>query len=121
MHLVVQSAHTLDELQNWVVEIFSQVPNRGLAAPAGEPNYEGGSAFSGQNISKIIRYLPIKDRNSVDFCWSLPPQQHNYKIKPLHYLGTVKISIRFFEQNIVQGMSFRIKGVQSFTVNFREK
>lgn len=96
MYLVVQSAHTLDELQNWVDEIFSPVPNRGLSTPAGEPNYAGGSAFSGQNISKIIRYLPIKDRHAVEFYWSLPPQLSHYKTKPLHYLGNGENNMHSF-------------------------
>lgn len=87
MYLAVQSPHTLDQLQEWVEEIFTAIPNRGLDKPAGEPQYAAGSAYTGQNVSRVCRYIPIKDKHTVDFVWSLPAQSKHYKIKPLHYLG----------------------------------
>ena len=72
MKLVVQSPHDLDTLQAWVEEIFTPVPNRGLAAPDGEPDYAAGSAFVGRSMSRCIRYIPIKDR--IRHCWLEFPQ-----------------------------------------------
>ena len=66
---------------------LSDIPNRGLPSPAGQPDWAAGSAFKGRLMSRIIRYIPMKDVHTVDFVWSLPPTWKLYKTKPLHYLG----------------------------------
>lgn len=87
MKLVIQSPHSLDEQQKWVEEIFSLVPSRNLQKALDEPDWSEGSAFKGQNVSKLIKYFPTADGHTVDILWSLPSQKEFYRVKPLHFYG----------------------------------
>ncbi|CAG5099428.1 Oidioi.mRNA.OKI2018_I69.XSR.g16523.t1.cds [Oikopleura dioica] len=82
MKLVIQSPHSLDEQQKWVEEIFSLVPSRNLKKALDEPDWSVGSAYKGQNVSKLIKYHPVSDFHTVDIMWSLPPQKEFYRIYP---------------------------------------
>ena len=82
-----KSPHSLDEQQKWVEEIFSLVPSRNLQKALDEPDWSEGSAFKGQNVSKLIKYFPTADGHTVDILWSLPSQKEFYRVKPLHFYG----------------------------------
>ncbi|CAI5779116.1 nardilysinnardilysin-like [Podarcis lilfordi] len=84
MNLVVQSRETLDTLEKWVTEIFSQIPNNGLPKPTfghlPQP-------FDTPAFHKLYKVVPVKEIHSLSISWSLPPQEKNYRTKPLHYLS----------------------------------
>ncbi|XP_078657543.1 nardilysin-like isoform X2 [Branchiostoma floridae x Branchiostoma belcheri] len=84
MTLAVQSAETLDTLEEWVREVFSEVPNNGCPAP----NFDDfKDTFDTPNFYKLYKMVPVKSVNQLEITWSLPCQMEHYRVKPLHYLG----------------------------------
>ncbi|XP_067391576.1 nardilysin-like [Emydura macquarii macquarii] len=84
MNLVVQSKETLDTLEKWVMEIFSQIPNNGLP----KPNYGYlTQPFDTPEFYKLYRVVPIRNVHSLSIAWGLPPQERHYRVKPLHYIS----------------------------------
>ncbi|XP_033919880.1 nardilysin [Melopsittacus undulatus] len=84
MTLVVQSKETLDTLEKWVTEIFSEIPNNGLPKPSfghlSQP-------FDTPEFHKLYRVVPIKKVHLLNITWALPPQAQYYRVKPLHYIS----------------------------------
>nr|XP_042127527.1 nardilysin isoform X2 [Peromyscus maniculatus bairdii] len=84
MTLVVQSKETLDTLEKWVTEIFSQIPNNGLP----RPNFGHlTDPFDTPAFNKLYRVVPIRKIHALTITWALPPQQQHYRVKPLHYIS----------------------------------
>eukprot|EP00072_Mus_musculus_P073870 XP_017175633.1 PREDICTED: nardilysin isoform X3 [Mus musculus] len=84
MTLVVQSKETLDTLEKWVTEIFSQIPNNGLP----KPNFSHlTDPFDTPAFNKLYRVVPIRKIHALTITWALPPQQQHYRVKPLHYIS----------------------------------
>uniref|UniRef100_A0A8C0KL38 Nardilysin convertase n=1 Tax=Canis lupus dingo TaxID=286419 RepID=A0A8C0KL38_CANLU len=73
MTLVVQSKETLDTLEKWVTEIFSQIPNKNTYI-----------CFSEKCFCLVV---PIRKIHALTITWALPPQQQHYRVKPLHYIS----------------------------------
>ncbi|XP_034278073.1 nardilysin-like [Pantherophis guttatus] len=84
MNLVVQSRETLDTLQKWVTEIFSYIPNNGLPRPDFSHLM---NPFDTPEFHKVYKIIPVKEIHSLNMSWALPPQEKNYKVKPLHYIS----------------------------------
>ncbi|KGL77582.1 Nardilysin, partial [Tinamus guttatus] len=84
MNLVVQSKETLDTLENWVTEIFSQIPNNGLPKPSFSHLTE---PFDTPEFHKLYRVIPVRNIHLLHITWALPPQERNYRVKPLHYIS----------------------------------
>uniref|UniRef100_A0A2K5E477 Nardilysin convertase n=1 Tax=Aotus nancymaae TaxID=37293 RepID=A0A2K5E477_AOTNA len=84
MTLVVQSKETLDTLEKWVTEIFSEIPNNGLP----KPNFGHlTDPFDTPAFNKLYRVVPIRKIHALTITWALPPQQQHYRVKPLHYIS----------------------------------
>uniref|UniRef100_A0A674I087 Nardilysin convertase n=2 Tax=Terrapene triunguis TaxID=2587831 RepID=A0A674I087_9SAUR len=84
MNVVVQSKETLDTLEKWVKEIFSQIPNNGLP----KPNFGHlTQPFDTPEFYKLYRVVPIRNVHSLSIAWGLPPQERHYRVKPLHYIS----------------------------------
>ncbi|XP_067893239.1 nardilysin-like isoform X1 [Heterodontus francisci] len=84
MTLAVQSKETLDTLETWVKEIFSQIPNNGLPKPDFS---DVRDPFDTSAFNKLYRVVPVKKVHSLNITWALPPQKQYYRIKPLHYIS----------------------------------
>ncbi|XP_044277422.1 nardilysin-like [Varanus komodoensis] len=84
MNLVLQSRDTLDILEKWVTEIFSQIPNNGLPRPTFGHLLQ---PFDTQEFHRLYKVIPVKEIHSFCISWALPPQEKNYRIKPLHYIS----------------------------------
>uniref|UniRef100_A0A7M4E8F4 Nardilysin-like n=1 Tax=Crocodylus porosus TaxID=8502 RepID=A0A7M4E8F4_CROPO len=84
MNLVVQSKETLDTLEKWVMEIFSQIPNNGLPKPSFGHLTQ---PFDTPEFHKLYRVVPVRKVHSLNIAWGLPPQQRHYRVKPLHYIS----------------------------------
>uniref|UniRef100_A0A8C3K5H6 Nardilysin convertase n=1 Tax=Calidris pygmaea TaxID=425635 RepID=A0A8C3K5H6_9CHAR len=84
MTLVVQSKETLDTLEKWVKEIFSQIPNNGLPKPSFGHLTQ---PFDTPEFHKLYRVVPIRKVHSLNITWALPPQAQYYRVKPLHYIS----------------------------------
>lgn len=84
MTLTVQSKETLDTLEAWVKEIFSQIPNNGLPKPDFS---DVRDPFDTPAFNKLYRVIPVKNVHSLNITWALPPQKQYYRTKPLHYIS----------------------------------
>ncbi|XP_071421582.1 nardilysin [Pithys albifrons albifrons] len=84
MTLVVQSRETLDTLEEWVTEIFSEIPNNGLPKPSFDHLTQ---PFDTPEFHKLYRVVPIRKVHSLTITWALPPQEQYYRVKPLHYIS----------------------------------
>ncbi|XP_071897732.1 nardilysin isoform X4 [Anas platyrhynchos] len=84
MNLVVQSKETLNTLENWVTEIFSQIPNNGLPKPSFDHLTD---PFDTPEFHKLYRVVPVSNIHLLNITWALPPQERNYRVKPLRYIS----------------------------------
>ncbi|XP_054841211.1 nardilysin-like [Eublepharis macularius] len=84
MNLVVQSRETLDTLEKWVTEIFSQIPNNGLPRPTFGHLL---NPFDTPEFHKLYKVIPVREIHSLSITWPLPPQEKHYRVKPLHYIS----------------------------------
>jgi len=86
MTLAFQSQHTLDQMQEWIEQIYSVIPNNSKEV---EEFSHLKSPFAIANYHKLYKVIPIKDVYQVDLAWSLPPLKHTYRTKPLHYMSWI--------------------------------
>ncbi|XP_048364559.1 nardilysin-like [Sphaerodactylus townsendi] len=84
MNLVVQSRETLDTLEKWVTEIFSQIPNNGMPRPTFNHLLD---PFDTPEFHKLYKVVPVKEVHCLSITWALPPQEKHYRVKPLHYIS----------------------------------
>ncbi|XP_058471619.1 nardilysin-like [Solea solea] len=84
MTLAVQSKEKLDTLEEWVREIFSKVPNNGLPKPDFS---EMLGPFETPAFNKLYRVVPVGKVHALNITWALPPQEKQYRVKPLHYIS----------------------------------
>uniref|UniRef100_A0A8B9L7U6 Nardilysin a (N-arginine dibasic convertase) n=1 Tax=Astyanax mexicanus TaxID=7994 RepID=A0A8B9L7U6_ASTMX len=84
MTLAVQSKEKLDTLEQWVREIFSEVPNNGLPKPDFSDRLD---PFDTPAFNKLYRVVPVRKVHALTITWALPPQEKHYRVKPLHYIA----------------------------------
>uniref|UniRef100_A0A8C1VHU3 Nardilysin b (N-arginine dibasic convertase) n=1 Tax=Cyprinus carpio TaxID=7962 RepID=A0A8C1VHU3_CYPCA len=84
MTLAVQSKETLDNLEEWVREIFIRIPNNG------QPRADFSDLqdpFDTPDFNKLYRVVPVRKIHALTISWALPPQGKHYRVKPLHYIS----------------------------------
>lgn len=84
MTLAVQSKETLDTLEQWVREIFINVPNNGEARPDFSDLQQ---PFDTPAFNKLYRVVPVRKVHALTISWAVPPQGKHYRVKPLHYIS----------------------------------
>nr|XP_047917911.1 nardilysin-like [Anser cygnoides] len=84
MNLVVQSKETLNTLENWVTEIFSQIPNNGLPKPSFDHLTD---PFDTPEFHRLYRVVLVSNIHLLNIIWALSPQERNYRVKPLRYIS----------------------------------
>lgn len=84
MTLAVQADQSLDVLQQWVVEIFSQVPGCDEARPSFASH---GMPWQPDRFHRLYRLLPVKDRHQLTVTWQLPSMVKHYRTRPLNYVS----------------------------------
>ncbi|XP_056893829.1 nardilysin-like, partial [Takifugu flavidus] len=84
MTLAVQSAETLDTLEEWVRHIFISVPNNG-EPPADSAHQQ--QPFDTPAFNRLYRVVPVRKVHGLTISWALPPQAQHYRVKPLHYIS----------------------------------
>lgn len=82
MTLCLLGKENLDELQQYVVEMFSDIPNKNLSPSQFDP-YPFGKDFT----STIKHVVPVKDLKSMSLTWSTPDYRDHYKTNPGSYLS----------------------------------
>lgn len=86
MTLAIQARLPLKTLEKWVIQFFSDIPNNSLLPDNfKQPNMP----FQEEKFCKLYTIEPVKDITHVELTWALPPIQHLYKSKPLHYIAWV--------------------------------
>ncbi|MBT4491769.1 MAG: hypothetical protein HOC70_00885, partial [Gammaproteobacteria bacterium] len=84
MGLVVLSRDSLDELQPWIVELFSQIENRNL------DNIERqGPLYTDAQLPATLRHDNLKDSFGVTYTFPIPPIGDLYRKKPMQYLANL--------------------------------
>ncbi|XP_013394471.1 nardilysin [Lingula anatina] len=84
MTLAVQSKDSLDNLEEWVTEIFSKVPNNNLP----KDNFDHlKDPFETHNFNKLYKVIPVKNLDHLEITWALPPLGKHYRAKPLNYIS----------------------------------
>uniref|UniRef100_A0A8C1ZEU6 Nardilysin a (N-arginine dibasic convertase) n=1 Tax=Cyprinus carpio TaxID=7962 RepID=A0A8C1ZEU6_CYPCA len=82
MTLAVQSKESLDTLEEWVREIFSQVPNNGQLKPDFSDQL---SPFETPAFNKLYRVVPVRKVHALTITWyTVYP---HLLVKPLHYIA----------------------------------
>jgi insulysin len=83
MHLVVLSNSSIDDLTKWVTDKFSVIANLNVEVPfLGDPH-----PFPAGKLGKLIKYVPIQDKDVLKFFWTLPLCQEDWKSKPLSIIS----------------------------------
>uniref|UniRef100_A0A8D3DP67 Nardilysin-like n=1 Tax=Scophthalmus maximus TaxID=52904 RepID=A0A8D3DP67_SCOMX len=84
MTLAVQSKETLDTLEQWVREIFINVPKNGEPQPDFSHLQQ---PFDTPAFNKLYRVIPVRKVHALTISWAVPPQGKHYRVKPLHYIS----------------------------------
>ncbi|XP_031430803.1 nardilysin b [Clupea harengus] len=84
MTLTVQSREKLDTLEEWVREIFRQIPNNGKPQPDFSHLQD---PFHTSVFNQVYRVVPVRKVHALSITWALPPQAIHYRVKPLHYIS----------------------------------
>ncbi|MEW5297373.1 MAG: hypothetical protein WDW36_000586 [Sanguina aurantia] len=82
MRLAVVGRQSLDEMEGWVRAMFSGVPNKDLPIPSFSP-----SVFLPSQMGTLLRMVPVRDVQSLELAWQVPPSQPQYKQAPLSVLS----------------------------------
>jgi secreted Zn-dependent insulinase-like peptidase len=83
MKLVLIGKHTIEQLEKWAVELFTDIKNSDVVVPdLGSP-----APYDNKNLAHIYRFVPVKDKDIMSFYWFLPYTQPEYKTQPLKYLS----------------------------------
>lgn len=82
MKLVVLGRQLLDQLTEWVVQKFSDVRNKGLAAPS-FPR----SPLGKEQLAKQIFFRTVKDIRLLDITFPIPDQGPLFRAKPGQFLS----------------------------------
>ncbi|MEW5314724.1 MAG: hypothetical protein WDW38_006196 [Sanguina aurantia] len=73
---------SLDEMEGWVRAMFSAVPNKDLPIPSFSPG-----VFLPSQVGTLLRMVPVRDVQSLELAWQVPPSQPQYKQAPLSVLS----------------------------------
>ncbi len=81
MSLVILSPEPLDELEPYVVSLFSNVRNREL-----KPMVRAGQVFPRNGIPATIRHDNIKEHYEVSYTFPIPATLPHFRKKPVQYV-----------------------------------
>ncbi len=84
MALTVVGRESLEQLEEWVTQRFSEIPNHGISPPLYIQSY----------LNKDLRatrlgVIPEKELNSVSFRFGIPSVESEYRSKPLSYIANL--------------------------------
>jgi len=83
MALTVSGKHSLDDLEKWVTEKFSPVENKDVVVPnLGEPE-----VWPAERCGKLVKMVPVQDKDLITFCWVLPYTELEVTSSPLRYFA----------------------------------
>ncbi len=84
MTLAVLGSQSLDELEVWVREKFSEIPNNGVSAARFEQPY-----FNSEIMPLRLDTIPEKDINALSFVFPVPSTYAEFQSKPFNYISNL--------------------------------
>ena len=123
MRLVVLGRDSLDQLENWVVQKFSSVPNKSLPPP-----HHRGHPLTQKELGIQYFVKPINDMQTIELTFPIPDQQKEFMTKAGRYLshligheGSGSLLAYLKSRQLVNGLSsgnFHIsQGVEFFQIS----
>ncbi|ODV93679.1 hypothetical protein PACTADRAFT_51446 [Pachysolen tannophilus NRRL Y-2460] len=82
MRLVVLGREDLDTLTKWVVEKFSEIPNKDKSK-----SIFNNPPFTKKELQKLIKAKPVMDTKSMELTFITPDQSSNWESQPQRYFS----------------------------------
>lgn len=83
MKACIYGRDSLDELEKMALKYFQEVPNKRLDGPPGVPR----DPYTAAQTGKVLRWVPVKDKNAVTLSFPIPSTMRDYEAKPGSYLA----------------------------------
>ncbi|EXJ94318.1 insulysin [Capronia coronata CBS 617.96] len=83
MKLVVLGRESLDELENWVVELFSEVKNKDLP----QNRWDGVEMLTKDQLSTEIFAKPVMESRSLEISFPWQDEEDMYETQPARYIS----------------------------------
>lgn len=83
MKLAVLGMESLDELQSWVVDMFSDVPNKDLP----QARWDGIPVYEEDDLLTEVYVKPVMDQRTLWLNFPYPDEDDLFETKPGHYLS----------------------------------
>ncbi|KAK5120857.1 hypothetical protein LTR85_005924 [Meristemomyces frigidus] len=83
MKLVVLGKESLDELQSWVVELFSDVKNQDLP----QLRWDNLPIYDVEEVGTQIFAKPVMDQRNLDIYFTYPDEEDLYESQPSRYIS----------------------------------
>ncbi|OQV04887.1 Peptidase M16 inactive domain-containing protein [Cladophialophora immunda] len=83
MKLVVLGRESLDELENWVVELFSEVKNKDLP----ENRWDGVEVLSKDQLSVEIYAKPVMESRSLEISFPWQDEENMWETQPARFVS----------------------------------
>lgn len=84
MSLVVLGKESLDELTEWAITKFSDVPDNELA----RPSYNNEVIYTPEQVGKLTLAKPIMDSHKLELTFQIPDdQERNWECRPAGYFA----------------------------------
>ena len=81
MIAVILSKQSIQEMTDWVVPIFSMIPNRNIGRSSLDI-----PAFRDDELPVTLRYKPSRTEQRIVYSFPIPPEDRHYKEKPSLYI-----------------------------------
>ena len=85
MCLAVTSNHSLDSMEGWVTSKFGEVVNKDVELP----NLVDPNPYPPEALSRLVRYVPVQDADSLVIRWMLPYTEKSIASQPLGYFSSL--------------------------------
>ncbi|KAJ1878953.1 metalloprotease, partial [Coemansia sp. RSA 486] len=84
MKLIIVGNHSLDQMTEWAVSMFSDVQSKGDTNII-EPSHP----FGREQLGKALCYEPVGEKNSISLAFALPETKQFYKVNPYRYVSSL--------------------------------
>ncbi len=84
MGLALLSTHSLDEMEDWTRQYFSDVKNHNLERTKHDP-----IVFEKKETFRFLQIDPVKDLRDLEISFAIPSTRHMYESKPGRQLGFI--------------------------------
>ena len=84
MGLALLSSHSLEKLESWATQYFSNIPNKNIERNAHDPE-----VIVEEKAVRIINIEPVKDLRDLQLTFQIPGSRHLYESKPGQQFGFI--------------------------------